>query len=59
LNYYQVQNSEISGVRFINSPYYHLALWDVDSINIHDLEIFVNILKQKESFTDEKEYYSF
>jgi len=36
-----------------------MALWDVDSINIHDLEIFVNILKQKESFSDEKEYYSF
>jgi hypothetical protein len=36
-----------------------MALWDIDSVDIHDLEIFVSILKQKESFTDDKEFYSF
>jgi hypothetical protein len=36
-----------------------MELNDVDSINIHDLEIMVDILKQKESYTKVKETESF
>jgi hypothetical protein len=36
-----------------------MYIGDVDTIHIHDLEIFVSMLKQKESFTEDKEFYSF
>ena len=55
LEFNQVQTSEISGVKFLNGPRFHMELNDVDGINIHDLEIFVDILKQKESYTKVKE----
>mmetsp|Transcript_29439 Transcript_29439/g.44581 ORF Transcript_29439/g.44581 Transcript_29439/m.44581 type:complete len:280 (+) Transcript_29439:306-1145(+) len=44
----RVQTAEIEGVRFTNSPRWHLKLTDVDSVLVHDLEIFVSILKQKD-----------
>jgi hypothetical protein len=59
LEFNQVKTSEISGVKFLNSPRFHMELNDVDSINIHDLEIMVDILKQKESYTKVKETESF
>jgi hypothetical protein len=36
-----------------------MELNDVDNVNIHDLEIVVDILKQKESYTKVKESMSF
>jgi hypothetical protein len=36
-----------------------MELNDVDSVYIHDLEIMVDILKQKESYTKVKETESF
>ena len=47
LQFERVQTAEITGVRWINSPFYHLNLEDIDSVHIHDLEIFVDILKQR------------
>mmetsp|Transcript_15723 Transcript_15723/g.26505 ORF Transcript_15723/g.26505 Transcript_15723/m.26505 type:complete len:420 (-) Transcript_15723:68-1327(-) len=46
LRYERVQTSEISGVAWRNSPRYHMKLDDVDSIYVHDMEIYVDILKQ-------------
>ncbi len=40
------RNVEIEETRWINSPYYHLYLTDIDSFYIHDMEIFVDIFKQ-------------
>ena len=40
------RNIEIEGTRWVNSPYYHLYLTDIDSFYIHDMEIFVDIFKQ-------------
>ena len=48
LKYQRVQNSEISGVTWKNSPRFHLELKDIDSVYIHDIEIFVDIWKQKD-----------
>lgn len=45
LSYKRVQMSEISGITWLNSPMYHMALNDIDSVYIHDLEIRVDILK--------------
>jgi polygalacturonase len=42
----RVQNVEISGVKFRNSPRYHISFDESDSIYIHDLEIEVDMLKQ-------------
>jgi polygalacturonase len=46
----RVQNVEISGVKFRNSPRYHIAFDESDSIYIHDLEIEVDMLKQKDPY---------
>jgi hypothetical protein len=43
-----VQTAEIVGVTFRNSAQFHMNLHDVDSIYIHDLEIYVDILKQRD-----------
>jgi hypothetical protein len=36
-----------------------MYIGDFDTIHIHDLEKFDIMLKQKESFTDDKEFFSF
>jgi polygalacturonase len=41
-------NVEIEEMRWVNSPYYHLYITDIDSFYIHDIEIFVDIFKQEE-----------
>jgi hypothetical protein len=41
----KVQNVEISGVKFRNSPRFNIAFDESDSIYIHDMEIDVDMLK--------------
>ena len=41
----RVQNSEVSGVTFLNSPMYTLKMDDVDSVYAHDQEIKINIMR--------------
>ena len=42
------RNLEFSGVRWINSPSFHLELKDVDGVHIHDMEIHVDMKGQLE-----------
>jgi len=46
----RVENIEISGVRFQNSPQYHLDLRDIKNCYIHDCVIYVDVVKQKELY---------
>ena len=41
----KVQNVEISGVKFRNSPRFNIAFDESDSIYIHDMEIVTDIFK--------------
>jgi len=47
LKYVGVQTTEISGIKWLNSPFWTMSLTDMDSAFVHDLEIRVDILKQK------------
>jgi hypothetical protein len=40
-----VQTTEITGVKWLNSPNWNMELDDIDSAYIHDLEIRVDILR--------------
>ena len=51
LNYQRVQTSEITGVEFRNSPQWNMALVDIDSLWVHDMEIMVDILRQRSSYS--------
>lgn len=42
------RNIEFSGVRWINSPSFHLELKDIDGLHIHDMEIHVDMKGQLE-----------
>ena len=42
-------NTEITGVEWRNSPHFFMHLQDIDQMYVHDLEIFVDILRQKSS----------
>lgn len=41
-------NIEMAGVRYLNSPYYHIGVTDFDGGYFHDFEIFVNVKGQLE-----------
>ena len=43
----RVRNVEIDGIRWVNSPMYHMFLMDIDNFYIHDFEIFVDVFEQK------------
>jgi len=43
----RVQYCIIEGLKFINSPRYHLSLIDVDSFLIQDIDIKVDVFEQK------------
>ncbi|CDW86325.1 polygalacturonase [Stylonychia lemnae] len=43
----RVQNCIIEGVRFLNSPRFHMYLQDINNFLIQDLEIRVDVLQQK------------
>jgi polygalacturonase len=43
----RVRNARIEGIRWINSPMYHLFLIDIDNFYIADFEIYVDVYKQK------------
>ena len=43
----RVKNCIIEGVKFKNSPRFHMYLIDVDSFLIQDLEIRVDVFEQK------------
>ena len=43
----RVRHCIIEGVDFLNSPFYHLYLTDIDDFLIQDFEIMVDILEQK------------
>jgi polygalacturonase len=43
----RVRNSRIEGIRWINSPMYHLFLIDIHNFYIADFEIFVDVYEQK------------
>lgn len=45
LAFKRVSNSEITGIKFMNAPMYHLHLLDIDNIYIHDFEIEVSMLR--------------
>jgi len=45
LAYTAVKYSEISGVKFLNSPRFFMQIYDIDSVYIHDMEIITDILK--------------
>ena len=45
LAYTEVQFSEISGVKFLNSPRFFMQIYDIDSVYIHDMEIVTDIFK--------------
>jgi len=46
LRFRRVQNAEITGVTWLNPPFWNMDLHDIDSVNIHDFEIRVDVLKQ-------------
>lgn len=35
-------NLEMAGVRYVNSPYYHIEVKDFDGAYFHDFEIYVD-----------------
>ena len=41
-------NLEFTGVRWVNSPFYHMWITDFDGAYFHDFEIFVNVKGQLE-----------
>ena len=43
----RVNHCYITGVKFTNSPYYHMLLLDVNDFLIENLEIRVNVVEQK------------
>ena len=43
----RVQNCIIEGVKFLNSPRYHMDLNDINNFVIQDLEIRVDVFEQK------------
>jgi len=43
----RVRNVRITGVRWINSPCFHLLLTDIDNFYIADFEIYVDVFEQK------------
>jgi polygalacturonase len=43
----RVRNVRIEGIRWVNSPMYHLFLIDIDNFYIADFEIFVDVYEQK------------
>lgn len=55
LQFIRVQTSEITGVTFRNSPMFSVKVQDVDSVYIHDLEIFNDIWKQRDLMKQETE----
>lgn len=42
----EAQNVEITGVKFMNSPQFHLHLIDISDFYLHDFEIHVDIVGQ-------------
>ena len=43
----RVRNCRIEGIRWVNSPMYHMFLMDIDNFYIADFEIFVDVFEQK------------
>ncbi len=43
----RVRNARIEGIRWTNSPMYHLFLIDIDNFYIADFEIYVDVFEQK------------
>jgi polygalacturonase len=43
----RVRNARIEGIRWTNSPMYHMFLIDIDNFYIADFEIFVDVFEQK------------
>lgn len=43
----RVKNVRIEGIRWVNSPMYHMFLIDIDNFYIADFEIFVDVYEQK------------
>jgi polygalacturonase len=41
------RNVKISGIRWVNSPMYHMFLIDIENFDIRDLEIRVDVYEQK------------
>jgi len=48
MSFYASNNTEVSGVMFKNSPYYHIVPLDCINMYFHDFEIFVDIWGQLE-----------
>jgi len=55
LQYNRVQTSEITGVKWVNSPRFYLKLADIDSVYIHDMEIITSVFKHKGSVSKQKQ----
>lgn len=45
LAFKRVSRADISGVKFMNAPMYHLHLLDIDSVSIHDFNVEVSMLR--------------
>ena len=43
----RVRNFHFEGILVSNSPYYHFLLEDIDNFYIHDMEIYVDVFRQK------------
>jgi len=56
IRFNQVQTSEITGVKLINSPRFYLKLADIDSVWIHDMEIITSAFKHKGSVSKQRAY---
>lgn len=44
---WESSNILIEGIRMVNSPLYHISLEDVDTVEVRDFEIYVDVHRQK------------
>ena len=47
INIEEAQNFELSGITMMNSPRYHLRLYDVINVHVHHFKIEVDLVNQK------------
>ena len=48
VNLWRVHHAEVAGILFRNSPKFGIHMSDVDSVYVHDTEIYVDMLKQRD-----------
>lgn len=59
LKFNRVQTAEITGVTWLNPPFWNMDLTDIDSVYIHDFEIRTDILRQHGSISESHQIKSF